>query len=139
MNTVEDNQSFLGQGWAFPLHFYRESGTVNLASQEEDVEQSLLILLQTRLGERAMRPNWGASPQDMIFETLNVTTANLMLTSIEKAIREEEPRVEVISTDITPRIYEGAVDIEIDYRIISTNSRYNLVYPFYINEAPLSN
>lgn len=131
-----EEQSFLGQGWGFPLNFNRASGTVTMSRDEDDIAQSLLILLQTAIGERTMRPKWGASPANLLFESLSVTSAALMIEDIRKAIRQEERRVEVITIDMTPQIEEGRLDLEIEYRVKATNSRYNLVYPYYINESP---
>lgn len=134
-----EEQTFLGQGWSFPLNFNRASGTVSLSRDEEDIAESLLILLQTAVGERTMRPKWGASPAELLFESVSVTNAGLMIHRIRQVIRQEERRVEVMNIDMRPQINEGRLDIEIEYRVKATNSRYNLVYPFYINESPTGN
>jgi phage baseplate assembly protein W len=133
------NNSFLGKGWAFPPTFSKVTGTVDMVSDEEDIRQSLNILLSTSLGERVMQPDYGCNLNDYIFESLNSTTIGYIKERVANSILYYEPRIVVEQLDVTS---EGSVDnlegrflINITYSIPGTNSRFNYVYPFYQNEA----
>ncbi|WP_288369610.1 GPW/gp25 family protein [uncultured Algoriphagus sp.] len=132
---MEDNNSFLGRGWGFPVSFDKGSTEVVLAEKEEDIRQSLIILLNTTVGERVMRPDYGANMEDLLFEALNVTTATIIINRIKRAILFHEPRVKAEEIDMRPNYEEGKVEVLINYRIIATNNRKNLVYPYLSIEA----
>jgi phage baseplate assembly protein W len=132
---MEDNKSFLGRGWKFPISFSLESKQVGMSEDEEDIKESLIILLNTTLGERVMRPDYGANMEDLLFEALNVTTANMIANRIKKAILYHEPRVKVEDIDLRPDYNEGRIEVLVQYLIISTNNRRNLVYPYLFTEA----
>jgi uncharacterized protein len=132
---MEEEKSFLGRGWAFPVSFSLESQQVRLAENEEDIQQSLIILLNTTLGERVMRPDYGANMEDLLFEALNVTTANMIANRIKQAILYHEPRVKTEDIDLRPNYNEGRIEVKVSYLIIATNNRRNLVYPYLFTEA----
>ncbi len=132
---MEEEKSFLGRGWAFPVSFSLESQQVRLAENEEDIQQSLVILLNTTLGERVMRPDFGANMEDLLFEALNVTTANMIANRIKQAILYHEPRVKTEDIDLRPNYNEGRIEVIVSYLIIATNNRRNLVYPYLFTEA----
>ncbi|MEM9212735.1 MAG: GPW/gp25 family protein [Cyanobacteria bacterium P01_F01_bin.150] len=132
----EDRRAYLGTGWSFPPTFEREARRVQLVSAEEDIHQSLQILLSTRLRERVMQPTYGCDLTDLVFEALTPTVASNIKEQVRTAILYHEPRIRVNRLDLSlDDQLEGIVLIEVDYTIISTNSRFNAVYPFYIQEG----
>jgi hypothetical protein len=82
-----------------------------------------------------MRPDYGANMEDLLFEALNVTTANMIANRIKKAILFHEPRVKTEDVDLKPDYNEGRIDVLVKYTIIATNNRRNLVYPYLFTEA----
>ena len=127
---------FLGTGWGFPPEFSRSQKETKMISDVEDIKSSLHILLTTRLGERVMLPNYGCNLEDLLFENLNRTLITYALDLIKTAILYHEPRIDVIKLDISETDpLEGKLLIEIDYRIRATNSRMNVVFPFYKEEG----
>ena len=127
---------FLGTGWSFPPEFKINQKEIKMISDEEDIESSLYILLSTRLGERVMLPEYGCNLDELLFEGLNRTLITYVTDLIETAILYHEPRIEVISIDISETDpLEGKLIIEIDYRIRVTNTRRNMVFPFYKEEG----
>jgi len=132
------DEQFLGKGWAFPLVFENQGRTVQMADAEEDIRQSLRILLATELGERVMRPAFGWKRNALLFEPLSTTFATYLKRELETAILFYEPRIDLnrVSFDDSQRV-EGRLEIRLDYTIRATNSRSNLVYPFYLDEANL--
>lgn len=129
-------KSFLGTCWGFPPEFSNTSNQVDMLSNEDDVHSSLQILLATMQGERVMRPDFGCNLDELVFESLTTTFKTYIKDLIATAILYYEPRIDVnkIELNDTGEI-EGKILISVDYTIRSTNSRYNLVYPFYINQA----
>jgi uncharacterized protein len=132
---MAEKNTFLGRGWAFPVTFLKKSSQVSLVENEEDICQSLIILLNTTIGERVLRPEYGANMEDLLFEALNVTTATMITNRIKRAILFHEPRVKVEEVDMKPDFQEGRIEVLISYLIISTNNRQNLVYPYLFTEA----
>lgn len=107
-----------------------------MVSEEEDVVQSLNILLGTRPGERVMQPRFGCNLDVMLFEPITTTLIAFVKELIENAILYFEPRIELDSINInTVEVHDGLILIELNYTIRSTNSRFNFVYPFYLNEG----
>lgn len=129
--------AFLGQGWAFPVGLDR-GGEVAVVAHEEDVRQAIRVILGTNHGERVMRPDFGANLRALIFEPVTATTMSLAQDHVERALIEWEPRIDLLDVRVTADDTErarGRLTIEIDYRVRSTNTFYNLVYPFYLLEG----
>ena len=128
-------KEFLGIGWKFPVKMNAE-GSFVLSKYEEDIKEAILIILKTTPGERVMEPEFGCGIYEYVFSTINITNLMLMEESVKKALLFYEPRIEVKKVKATPSEDQNAlVLISIDYRIISTNDRQNLVYPFYLTEG----
>ncbi len=131
--------SFLGTGWAFPPEFDLEARTVEMVSDYKDIEQSLNILLSTSLGERVMQPDYGCNLTDYVFESLNSTLIGIIKHHVENAILYYEPRIVAENVDVTAvdsfDLIEGKFTITVEYSIPQTNSRFNYVYDYYLNEA----
>lgn len=130
--------SFLGRGWSFPPIFDRTKGSVAMSSGDTDIRQSLWILLSTSLGERTMLATYGCSLAAKVFTSLTTSTANEICSIVRYAITQWEPRVRVESVSVTERDEAyGWLSIDVTYTIRETNTRSNLVYPFYILEATI--
>ncbi|MBK9337293.1 MAG: GPW/gp25 family protein [Lewinellaceae bacterium] len=137
---MEPNKSFLGTGWAFPVSFDHQQGTVDMASDVPDIEQSLTILLNTRPGERVMRPDFGCALDDLLFEPVDAGIITFVKDLISKAILYYEPRVNLQNIEIVTdpaMIQEGRILIELDIVVRTTNGRFNYVYDYYKREASI--
>lgn len=133
---MKKDSSFLGQGWAFPPGFSLESKTNITVKEEEDIQQSLIILLSTQLGERVMQPRYGCNLQSTVFEKADKTMITLLRDTIETAIIYHEPRIRLVEIKVSTGVdQEGKIIFEIIYIIRATNTRSNLVFPHYITEA----
>jgi phage baseplate assembly protein W len=133
---------FLGMGWAFPVGI-DENGAVSASSYEDNIRESIKIILGTVKGERQMRPDFGCGIHELVFAKNNSATAGMARYHVEQALVRWEPRIELISIDARPepelqggmRVAGTKLMIELEYRVISTNSIFNLVYPFYLTEG----
>lgn len=133
---ITNETSFLGTGWGFPPTFSKLTREVLLTSDEEDIKKSLEILLSTTIGERFLQPRYGCNLDDFVFEPMNATIETSMKLTVKNAIMEFEPRIRLLAVRLdSGLITEGRVDIVVEYQVITTNSRFNFVFPFYMNEA----
>ena len=131
---MNENNSFLGRGWSFPPTFDQTSGEVDMLNGTDDIQSSLQILLSTRLGERIMQPKYGCNVDDMLFQTLDATLITEMKNRVEVAILFFEPRIDIEKLQLTQDELGGLILLSLDYVIRTTNTRGNLVYPFYLSE-----
>ena len=129
-------QTFLGTGWNFPPTFRKEFYGVEMVSDLEDIKSSLDILFSTRVGERIMQPRYGCNLEPYIFEPINISTTTTLEKIVKDAVTLNEPRIIVDNVEFEYNYEEGKIEIKIiDFRVITTNTRYNYVYPYYIIEA----
>ena len=130
------NQSFLGTGWSFPPQFEKETDTLLLTSDEEDIQRSLQILLSTRKGERVMVPDYGCNLDEMLFEPMTTTFKTYIRDMVRTAILFYEARIQLHAVKIDDsREVEGVILVIIEYTVRTTNSRFNFVYPYYKQEG----
>lgn len=136
---MENNKSFLGTGWKFPPEFDIELASVEMVSNEEDINESLNILLSTEIGERVMQPKYGCDLNANVFVTSNSSVIGFIKDRVKNAILYYEPRIVAEKIEVTSQgsfdIIEGRFTISIEYTIPGINSRFNYVYDFYKNEA----
>lgn len=128
--------AFLGTGWAFPPRFTAGGADVDTVSGVQDIDQSLQIILSTRLGERIMRHDFGCDLGEIMFEEINQGMVNTLTGLVTDAILYHEPRIKLERVDVSDsESVHGLLLIRLDYTVRSTNSRYNMVYPFYLYEV----
>ena len=135
MNGADQTRAFLGTGWAFPV--CPTGGQIDMASHEEDIRQSIRIILGTDRGELLMRPDFGAGLNDFVFYPVTATTLHRIRARVEEALIDWEPRIDVEQVDVTSEPADRAkVLIDVRYQVRATNTQANLVYPFYLEEGP---
>jgi uncharacterized protein len=131
-------EGFLGKGWAFPPAFDLDEQIVAMVSAEDDIRESLYILLTTIPGERIMLPDYGCLIHEHVFDIMGETLFTHLKGLIEHAVLHYEPRIileNVLFTVEDQR--EGLLKITLEYTIIQTNTRNNLVIPYYLKEGTL--
>jgi phage baseplate assembly protein W len=135
----------LGAGWYFPV---AQEGSLDgapegsaklaMAADELSVRQSIEIILSTSKGERVMRPDFGCDLNKLLFAPNNVATRARAEFEVTEALRTWEPRIEVLNVSVWVGGDNGEqLVIDIGYRVRSTDNRFNLVYPFYL-DRPLT-
>ncbi len=107
-----------------------------MASREEDIRQSLEILLSTKPGERIFNFDYGCDIRQWVFEKMDLSVKTLIIDAIKQAILYFEARIDVEKVDVEIKDpLEGILWINLDHKIRQTNSRSNMVYPFYFKEG----
>ncbi|UII27380.1 GPW/gp25 family protein [Fulvivirga maritima] len=130
------DNSFLGRGWAFPPAFDKKLKRSVMIEEEEDIKQSLFIILSTIPGERIMKPKFGCGLHSSVFDTMDSLAENRMKDAVRTAVLNYEPRVTLhqVLVDVVETL-EGVVNITLEYTIRKINVRTNIVYPFYLKEG----
>ncbi len=133
-NQSDQYRSFLGTGWSFPPSFSK--GGVVMTEDEEDIQASLQILFRTAPGERFLQPTYGLDMQAPMFEPMSTTLRTFLIDRVRTAILIHEPRITLINLQIdSPDPHDGSLRVLLEYEVRATNSRFNLVFPFYISDS----
>ena len=136
MGEIGSEKGFLGIGWSFPPEFNRHEKSVVMVSEEEDIREALRILLFTIPGERFMHPAYGCGLKLMVFDQINESAVTEIRDVIERAVLFFEPRITLNRVEVdSENIYDGELKIRLDYTVRTTNSRSNMVFPFYYREG----
>lgn len=140
ISDITDDRAFLGRGWTFPPTFDRRArmSGVRMLEHEADIASSLEVLLSTARGERIMVPQYGCNLDELLFESLDTRMRTLMADKIQSAILYHEPRVDLERVELIggeADELEGRVLISITYRVRTTNSRFNFVFPYFRDEG----
>lgn len=134
--AIDERKAFLGRGWAMPVALEPRTGRVATVAYEQDIRESILIILETAPGERVMRPNFGCGIHELVFAAVDSTTLQRVRSTVEEALRRCEARIDVLAVNVDEAATsEGKLLVEIEYRVRKTNQLGNLVFPFYFREG----
>ena len=126
------NEEFIGRGWAFPLRV-DATGSIALVGREQEIEESIRLILGTSPGERPMRPEFGCRIHEYLFSSADSETAGGIAREVRSALQRWEPRIEVADVNVSFDAREATLlYINVGYAIKSSNDRRNLVFPFYV-------
>jgi len=127
---------FIGKGWSFPPEFNKIENEVVMTTDIEEINNSLRILFSTALGERVMFSGFGCDLQEFLFGDIDLTLKTQIKDLVREAIILYEPRIDILFIDVDQGDdLQGELLIQVDYQIRNTNTRSNLVFPFYKGEA----
>lgn len=130
-----EEKAFLGRGWGFPIQFNWKNKSVRMVAGDQDIEESIFILLNTMKKERLMRPEFGSNLIPMVYENMNSSLYSALKDDIKRTLTLYESRVEVLKIQMKEETDKGIIHINIDYKVRATNTRHNLVFPFYITQG----
>ena len=133
---MDERKDFLGRGWAMPVDVDPYTGLIAWTQYEEDIRQSILIILETAKGERAMRPDFGCGVHDLVFEAIDTTALTRIQSEVDDALRRFEARIDVLDITVDEdATSEGQLLVQVEYQVRRTNQIGNLVFPFYFREG----
>ena len=123
---------FLGVGWTSPVTLDK-NGQIEVAEYDEAVRQSIWMILGTAPGERMMRPDFGCGIHNLMFAPNSAGTIGQAVNDVRRSLIEWEPRIDVLEVVVVPdETQPNLLLIQLNYRVRTTNNRFNLVYPFYL-------
>jgi uncharacterized protein len=135
-DRIGERKDFLGRGWNTPVEVDTRTGHVASVAYEEDIRQSILIILQTSPGERVMRPNFGCGIYELVFTAVDSTAIQRIRSEVQEALTRCEARIEVLGVNVEESAdVQGELLVELEYRVRKTNQVGNLVFPFYFREG----
>lgn len=129
------NFDFIGKGWSFPPVFNKTIKGVELREGNDDIIESIKILLTTLPGERIYDQNYGCDLSPLLFEPFTNSLKSSLSDTINNAIVLFEARILVESIKFELSTDDGIIYIYIAYLIKNYNSRYNMVFPYYLKEG----
>jgi phage baseplate assembly protein W len=125
-------EEILGRGWAFPPKFDKNLNEPLMLVGDEDVKNSIEVIIKTKLGERILRDEFGSRIYELLFEPLTANMKTYMIDSLKSSLENNEPRIEVQQIQLLqPDLTIGRIDIYVSYELIDTNTTNNMVVPFY--------
>lgn len=127
------DKSYLGSGLKFPLQVNKATGRAVMSHAEQDVKESIYIILMTQKGERFARKDFGSRLLSYTFMDTSVTRINMMAREVERTILEQEPRVSDVDVNVEPRLDKGCLIVNIGYTIAADHTAGSMVFPFYLN------
>jgi phage baseplate assembly protein W len=128
-------REILGRGWKFPVQVDAR-GRIAVSEADEDIREAIRIILGTARGERVMRPEFGCGIYNYIYAQVNTGNLALIENAVREALETWEPRIDVIRVKADPSAAaDGKLLVTIDYTVRSTNTPFNLVFPFYLKEG----
>lgn len=129
-------KAFLGTGFGFPPEVDEVTGRFKMSSEEENIRQSIELILMTGKGERIMRPEFGCGLKEYVYETMDYATIVSIQNEVKEALSRWEPRIVEVEVEVKPDpVRTNVMLIGISYRARITNNPYNMVYPFYLQEG----
>ncbi len=105
---------------AFPFRFDPATGGLAMTSAEDNIRQSISIILSTRPGERQMLPKFGCRVHELLFAPQTQSTSARARAFVQEALARWEPRIKVESVEAKPA-HSGALQIRVEYKIVATN------------------
>ena len=94
---------------------------VGIKKNNAAVIQSCLNILRTNHGERPFNYNFGANLRAYLFENMNYITAANMASSVNTALQNYEPRIQILNTNVQTRADDNEIFITVTGRVKSTN------------------
>ncbi|MBR5420219.1 MAG: GPW/gp25 family protein [Lachnospiraceae bacterium] len=125
--------SFLGTGMKFPPQIDPATGRIATSSEKDSVKESVYLILMTSRSERYLRPDFGSTLLGFTFMDTNSTTLGMLQQELTNTLVKQEPRIGAVEINMEYLERKGALLINVDYTLRSSNIRDNLVFPFYLN------
>lgn len=131
-----NENSFLGSGWSFPVTFSAGNYRVNVSKLEQNVNESIDVILQTKVGERHLNAKFGSGLQEFFFKKMDESLRGEIKEAVSHALLQNEPRITVTDVEVAfADKSKGHVEVMVRYLYNTTNTRHNYVFPFFINEG----
>ena len=111
-----------GRSLAFPPRVGPD-GRVAWSEGEDNVRESIRIILLTQFKERLRRPTFGGGLGEFLFEPNNVTTRHALADRMTTVLSVWEPRITVQSVTVDPDPTDGEAAIAtINYKLVATQT-----------------
>ncbi len=130
-----NDHAFLGAGMRFPPQIDPGTGRFAVSAGERSVKESVYLILMTSRGERWLEPSFGSALSSYAFMDTSPTMLRMLSDDLRGLLLAQEPRVSEVEVAVDPEVKNGCLLVNVSYTVAQTNSRDNLVFPFYLNAA----
>lgn len=118
-----DPRTLLGAGLSFPPRVGAD-GRLAWSSGEDNIRESIQLVLKTEAGERLRLPDFGGGLGSFLFEPNNAATRSAIEERIQRALQRWEGRIQVESVDVQPDPADPQSALAtLTYRLVSTQQR----------------
>lgn len=119
------------KGASFPFRLSNKGGlALSVADYQtsQHIEESIEQILNTRKGERPMKPDFGCNIDYSLFSPNDIAIQNLLRYEICKALTEQEPRITVNEKDITFKSDSSGsiLSVYLTYTVNDYNKNYEV-------------
>jgi phage baseplate assembly protein W len=126
------SEFFVGHGLAYPMRV-SPTGGIALVTNDEEIAESMRLILGTSPGERPMRPDFGCPIHDHVFAPADSATIGMIAFEVRNSLARWEPRIDVVDVVVSQDESQPTLlYIDVTYAIRETNDPRNLVFPFYV-------
>ena len=129
------DKRFLGTGCKFPVQIDPATGRFMTVSGNRSVKESIYLILMTQRTERLVRPDFGSDIMSFTFMDTGTTMLSILKRNLSQTIMREEPRISDLEITLEHRDRQGVIIINLDYMVAETNTRENMVFPFYLDRG----
>jgi phage baseplate assembly protein W len=119
MSTKQVNRIYSDLDLSFAAHPI--TGDVARKYDVNAVKQALKTLILTNYYERPFQPKLGSPVYGMMFENIDMITANSLKLRLELLINKYEPRVRSQQVDVVPLFDDNAFKVTIYFYVIGVN------------------
>ena len=95
------------------------SGDVGKKTGANAVKSAIVSILKTNHNERMFQPEFGSNIRALLFEQMNPITEQRMKTEVENAVRNHEPRAEVLGITVTGQEEQNRYLVSILFNVSS--------------------
>ena len=95
------------------------SGDVGKKTGADAVKSAIVSVLKTNHNERMFQPEFGSNIRALLFEQMNPITEQRMKTEVENAIRNHEPRAEILGITVTGQEEQNRYLVSILFNVSS--------------------
>lgn len=128
--------TYTGQGFSLTDMFYYDEKDgewkTNVVTGIEKINESIKMILSTRVGERFFMPQFGSKLHTINFEQNTYISCDLAIVYVQEALANWEKRITVDRVDAEADMDTNQIYISIYYHIKNSNVTGSYVYPYNI-------
>ena len=122
-----DIGNIYGRSMAFPPRVGAD-GRIAWSAGEQNIRESIRVILLTNPGERIRLPEFGAGLQSLLFEPNTPARHRQIQDRIERALARWEPRISVQSVTVVEDSDPECAVVTIEYELVATRARERLTF-----------
>ena len=113
---ARNSKSFVDVSLAFEPH--PVTGDITVLKNERAINNAVKNIIMTSIGETPFNRDMGSSVSSYMFELFDEGTAGMISNEIDRAIRYNEPRVELESVDVEGQPDQNRFFCRVQYKIV---------------------